>query len=80
MLPFQTAALSPGGPLPTTSQKLAETHDTAPTGENPVRLVPADQDDPFQASTRPIASIDMQKSTLEQDTNCPWRPPAPGLF
>jgi hypothetical protein len=70
--PFHTAALSPDGPEPTASQKLAETHETPVTGENPVTAGPADQDDPFQIATcpKPLASKQKLVVTHETDIGC----------
>jgi hypothetical protein len=77
-VPSHMAAFSPDGPLPTASQKLAETHDTAATNENPGTLRPADQDDPPQMSTCPKPLTDMQKSTEAQETDS-GRTAVPGL-
>ena len=71
-VPFHAAALSPVGPEPTTSQELAEMHDTPLTCENPVTAGPADQDDPFQIATcpKPLASMQKLVVTHETDIGC----------
>jgi hypothetical protein len=68
-LPSHLAALCPVGPSPTTSQSLAEAHDTEPTKENPVTLESADQAEPFQRVTSPKPVTAMQNPADTQDTD-----------
>src|ERR1700722_14325146 len=78
-VPFHAAAFSPVGPSPTASQNVADRHETDPTKENPVTLVPVDHDDPFQVATPPKPFTSMQKSAVAQDTSCGSTSASPGI-
>ena len=67
--PFHIAASCPDRPKPIASQKVADTHDTEPSSENPAGLAAADQDVPSQMSVAALLPTATQDVADVLDTD-----------